>query len=404
MNIRSLAFLLAVAPVLSGCGGRGGESPGFQLRDSAGVRIVESYRPVWAEGKGWTPGSQSLLRIGVVEGDAAYQFDGLTGLARLGNGTVVVADGGSQEVRFFDSSGHLTAVAGGVGEGPGEFTGLSGLGVAPDGSVWAYDFMLRRITWLDGSGAVEDMTSLGPEPPVLNAVGPLSDGTFVLKQLWGATQVAEATDAGLRRDPVAFVRFAADGSLLDTLGLFPGRELFLRDENGRGVMSTPPFAKNSVGTPWGRGIVVGTQDDFELVEYSPSGQVVGIARIPGWDLSLGPGDLEEYIQGRLETAPPERRPGIRQEIEDMPVPSTKPAYGGVLADEVGNLWVSAWALYPDLPESWTLLDPEGRWLGEVILPPAFSPFAIGDDWILGVERDEMDVEYVVLYPLEKAMN
>jgi hypothetical protein len=26
---------------------------------------------------------------------------------------------------------------------------------------------------------------------------------------------------------------------------------------------------------------------------------------------------------------------------------------------------------------------------------------IGEDWVLGVERDELDVEYVALYTLEK---
>lgn len=30
-----------------------------------------------------------------------------------------------------------------------------------------------------------------------------------------------------------------------------------------------------------------------------------------------------------------------------------------------------------------------------------SPFAIGEDWVLGVETDDLDVEYVVLYPLLK---
>ncbi len=400
MSMRIMALLPTAASILSGCHG-GGETSAFQRRDSAGVQIVESYRPIWVGGEGWRVGSQPLLKIGVVEGDAAFQFDGVTGLARLKNGTVVVADGGSQEIRFFDASGALVAVAGGMGEGPGEFTFLSGLGPGPDGGVWAYDFMLRRITWLDALGGVERLTSLGPEPAILNAVGPLPDGTFLLKQLWGATQVAEAREAGLRRDPVAFVRFAPDGELVDTLGLFPGREVFLRDENGRGVMSTPPFARNSVGAPWGVGVAAGTQDTFELMEVAPGGEVTRIVRIPGWDLSLGPGDMDDYIEGRLETVPPEGRRGLRQELESMPVPSTRPAYGNILADEAGNLWVSAWAHDPGLPDGWTLLDSTGRWLGEVTLPPSFSPYAIGRDWILGVELDGMDVEFVVLYPLIK---
>jgi len=397
----SSTSLLGVVITLAGCGG-GGEAPAFEVRDSAGVQIVVSYRPSWGDDSGWQVGPEPALRLGVLDGKAAFQFDGVTGLARLGDGTLVVADGGSQEIRFFDAAGNLIALAGGAGEGPGEFTGLSGLGAAPGGSVWAYDFSLRRITWLSGSGEVEELVSLGSQPPVLSSVGLLSDGTFVLKQLWGATQVAEAMETGLRRDPVAFVRFDAEGILVDTLALFPGRELYLfTDENGRGVMSTPPFGRNSVGSLWEDGMVVGYQESFELVMYSPGGEPMRIVRIPGWDLTLGSGDLEEYILSRLEGVPPERQPGVRREVEAMPSPATKPAYGEILSDEVGNLWVGEWTTHPQIPERWTVLDRFGRWLGEVVMPGRFFPYAIGEDWVLGVEWDDLDVEYVVLYPLLK---
>jgi len=377
--------LLVVVVSLAGCG-EVGEAPVFEVRDSAGVQIVESHRPAWGESSGWHIGSEPAFRLGVLEGESAFQFDGVMGVARLGDGTLVVADGGSQEVRFFDAAGNPTALAGGTGEGPGEFTGLSGLGAVPGGFVWAYDFSLRRITWLNGSGEVEGLVSLGSQPPVLNR---------------GATQVAEASEAGLRRDPVAFVRFDAEGALVDTLGLFPGRELFLTNEDGRGVMSAPLFGRNSVGAVWEDGVVVGSQESFELVKYAPEGEPMRIVRIPAWDLTLGPGDLEAYIQSRIEGVPPDRQPGTRRELEAMPAPATKPAYGEILSDEVGNLWVGEWTSYPLTPERWTVLDRSGRWLGEVVMPGRFFPFVIGEDWVLGVEWDDLDVEYVVLYPLSK---
>ena len=113
------------------------------------------------------------------------------------------------------------------------------------------------------------------------------------------------------------------------------------------------------------------------------------------------GELEDYIQNRLREVPSERQASLRQELESMPVPSTRPAYGGVLADGAGNLWVSEWTIYSEVPAHWTVLDGSGRWLGEVALAERFQPFAIGKDWILGVEWDELDVEYVAVYPLRK---
>ena len=400
MACRSATALLGATVALAGCDADVGSSA-FQERDSAGIQIVENYRPDWDSGEEWKVGAEAILRLGVVDGDPAFQFDGVTGLARMEDGTIVVADGGFQEVRFFDSEGLHSGTFGGPGEGPREFSFLAGLGLGGAGLIWAYDFSLRRITWLDAHGEMVSLTSLGPEPAMLQPLGALPDGTFLLKQLWGASQVAEAAETGLRRDAVAYVHFDAEGSLVDTLGLFPGRELFLTDENGRGVMSTPPFPRNSVGAVWGGVMVEGSNETFELVVHTPEGGVGTIIRLPDLDLTLGPDAREEYILGRQELAAPERWPGIRAEIESMPFPEKRPAYGSLLPDDLGNLWVGDWVLFPEVAKGWKVLDPSGRWMGEMTMPERFFPYAVGVDWILGVEWDELDVEYVVLYPLIK---
>ena len=217
----------------------------YTVRDSAGVEIVANLRPAWGEGEGWQVGSEPLLRIGVVEGEEAYQFSGLTGMVRMADGTMVVADFGAQDVRFFGPDGTVRTLFGGPGGGPGEFTGLAALGLSPEGLVWAYDFSLRRITWLDGTGSMVHLTSMDPEPPTLNAVGALPGGVLLLKQLWGAEEVATASSSGLRRDRVAFVTFDSTGALLDTLGLFPGR--------GKGSSSSPwliPTPGQPTAPPW----------------------------------------------------------------------------------------------------------------------------------------------------------
>lgn len=387
--------------LLSPAGCSGGEDATVQVWDSAGVEVVESSRPGWVPGEGWKVGPEPLLRLGVVDGDPVFQFSGITGVTRLEDGTVVVADDGSQEVRFFDSAGRPLAVFGGRGGGPDEFTGLAGLGWNPAGGVWAYDFSLRRITWMSPEGRIVGATSLPPEPRVLNAVGALPDGSFVLKQLWGYSAVADAQEPGLRRDPVALVRFGAEAVDPDTLALIPGREVYLFEENGRGVMSTPPFARNATATVRGDRVVVGTQEEFSLTEWGADGRLLRIVRIPGAVQPAGDDDLESYIQGRLATAPPERHPSIRRSLEEMPRPETLPAYGGILGDRAGNLWVGSWAMAPETADRWAVFDSAGLWLGEVTLPEGFSPWDIGEDWIVGTERDELDVEYVVLYEILK---
>jgi len=254
---------------------------------------------------------------------------------------------------------------------------------------------------MDGEGNVTGLASLGLEPAMLFPLGVLVDHTFLLKQLWGAEATSQASTTGLRRDPIAFVRFGGDGSLVDTLGLFPGREVYLTEEDGRGVMNTPPFARNTTATIRGDRVVVGTQSRYELSELSPEGVLRRVIRIPGRERAVGAEELETYIQSRLRAAPPERHPEIRRSLEGMPIPERMPPYGALQADSRGNLWVGAWAMYPEIARSWDVFDTTGAWLGAVPLPPGFDPRDIGDDWVLGVERDELDVESVVVYPLGK---
>lgn len=386
--------------LLPACG-EDGASRSFTVRDSAGVEIVESSRPAWDEGSRWTVPDEALVRLGVVDGDPPYQLSDVTGAVRLGDGGVAVADAGSQEVRFFDREGRFDRAVGGAGGGPGEFTGLSGLGHATGGGLWAYDFSLRRITWMDRRGEVLRVAPLAPEPPVLSPVGALPDGTFVLRQLWGARRIAAVAATGLRRDSVALVRFDAGGTVLDTIALAPGREVFVTEEGGRPVMNTPVAGRNAVATVLDGEVVLGSQERFEVEVRRPDGRLLRILRIPDRDLGIEPAEVEALIQERLDATPPDARSQLREAHRSMPVPERRPAYGALLADPSGNLWVGEWAPFPRVPRRWTVIGPGGQWLGEIVVPEGFSPLDIGPDWILGLERDALDVEHVTLRRLEK---
>ena len=48
---------------------------------------------------------------------------------------------------------------------------------------------------------------------------------------------------------------------------------------------------------------------------------------------------------------------------------------------------------------WSVFDVEGFFLGRVTMPHEFSPLDIGPDYVLGLWRDEDDVEHVRMYEL-----
>ena len=85
----------------------------------------------------------------------------------------------------------------------------------------------------------------------------------------------------------------------------------------------------------------------------------------------------------------------------MPYPDTYPAFAEVAADPDGNLWVLDYSRPGDPSRRWTVFSPGGRALGSVETPPDLRVLEIGRDYLLGVGQDELDVEHVKLYRLER---
>ncbi len=67
----------------------------------------------------------------------------------------------------------------------------------------------------------------------------------------------------------------------------------------------------------------------------------------------------------------------------------------------GNVWAEAYDPELENPRTWSVFEPTGQLLAEVIMPPRFRPYDIGSDFVLGVIRDRLDVERIHLYRLGK---
>lgn len=68
-------------------------------------------------------------------------------------------------------------------------------------------------------------------------------------------------------------------------------------------------------------------------------------------------------------------------------------------DRRGNLWVENYPAPGTSMNFWSVFDVEGFFLGRVTMPHEFSPLDIGPDYVLGLWRDEDDVEHVRMYEL-----
>ena len=121
-------------------------------RDSAGVTIVENTRPAWRAGDSWLVPETARVTIGVIGGDPAYELFRPRAAFRLSDGRIVIANTGTQQVRYYAESGRHIMSVGGRGGGPGEFRRVDRVFRVQDDSVVVYDQTQRRITVFDPDG------------------------------------------------------------------------------------------------------------------------------------------------------------------------------------------------------------------------------------------------------------
>ena len=86
------------------------------------------------------------------------------------------------------------------------------------------------------------------------------------------------------------------------------------------------------------------------------------------------------------------------------LPSTVPAYSELLVLDDGTLWIAQWDgvwWVPRLPghpgKRWDVFDPSGEHVRQVLVPANMRLLDAGEDWVLVVARDSLDVETLAVY-------
>ena len=395
----------ALLPVLAACGGGGGAgASGVVVTDSAGVRIVQSDRPAWKDGGEWTVEDAPSLDIGVLDGEAAYQLDGVRSVARLSDGRILVGSSGSSDLRLFGPNGRHLASTGREGGGPGEFRGLQWAGVGAGDTLLAWDAREKRLSVFSPEGAlVRTVQPQGPRGQFPLVAGVLADGSIVATD--GIS--ADGFKMGEYRESVPYHRFATDGRALGELGRFAGMEAFVMRMDRVILQDHVLFGRDGGVQPAGRELLVTDSDRYEVRFLGLDRTLRRIVRRPHEPVRVKPSDVEAYFAARdgeaVEAGAAQtsvRRMRERQR-EVLPRRETFPAYGDARTDADGNLWVEQYPRPREVQPRWDVFDREGRWLAAVATPAGLKVHLVGPDWILGVATDEAGVEHVRLHLLEK---
>jgi hypothetical protein len=413
-RIHRSTTLLALA--VTACGvGTSDASRGSTVRDSAGIQIVENTQPGWSAANAWRLADAPATTMGAAEGDPDHEFYQVRGAVRLSDGTIVVANGGTHQLRFYGPDGALTSTAGRQGSGPGEFEMLASLEKLADDSLLALDMRHRRLSVFTADGQhVRDVPLQGSSPLLfVTLIGPLGDGTF----LASAPNVRMGPDLfnrplGPTRDSIQLVRVDASGATVDTLGVFPGPRVNVKsvDMGPRTMpMGVPVVFSSMTVTAAAEGVAyVGITDTYEIAAYAPTGEVRRIIRKTHAPRVVTEADKERYQELIRSRAAPTGNAQMRAMMQQMSAvmadaefAETFPAFGRMLVDAGGNLWVSDSRPSEDEPQLWTVFDSDGRLLGGTTIPAKLVVTEIGADYVLGHQTDELEIQHILLYDLIK---
>lgn len=384
-GLRGIAVLLLCG--LASCVSQESEAPLVVQRDSAGIQIVEAMRPLWGDSSLWSIDPDPLLDLALSGSGPNHEFHRARSMIQRPDGSLAVADRGSQQVRVFSEAGEFQGSFGGPGEGPGEFSNLWRIENAGD-TLLALDAR-RRVTVVTPRLALVRTFNLASNTSSVHYLG---GGTMLT--VGASPGLPEARATGLIRPAEILALVSLEGVEIDDIGETPGSESYVSvGENY--ASGAALFGKAAHVAVLGQRIFRGTSDAMEVEELDMTGSLVRILRIPGYPLDLSGDRIAAEREARFEELPSAVPAFIRQLVEDLPAPATRPAYANMLVDPSGAVWLELYrgVSERDRPQEWLIVDADGTWLGNVEVPRRFTVMEVRMDRMLGVWRDEVDVEH-----------
>ncbi len=364
------------------------------ITDSAGVRIV-TYDHTPTTPAPFQLAAEPRYRHGANPGDYSFQEASIGRL--LPDGSAVVYDPWNVELVVFSPDGTIHNVLAAEGEGPGEVAFVDAILALGQDSVLIADSNLARVTLFVGD-SVARITAL-PRSPNLDIEGIAPSGELLM-----ATSYASFSDEEAWR-PGHIARFDMDTGVLDSVASY---DFMPRIPTGLEWEPIPALGEVTVA---GGHIIQTRSDRPEVIWRRPDGTTLQIVR---WQADpallteewMQPIEAEALMEVRKHspnipeatiTAITRQNVGIYRASVGRPMP----LFADPFTDAEGRVWLPSYKPGGERHSvpPYTVIAPDGTWLGTVGAPPRFRILDVADRLVLGMEVDEMDVESVVICEL-----
>lgn len=401
---RHYASILTAALAIAACADRP-DTSAFTERDSLGIRILKSHRPEWTEDHRWHLSSEPAVEIGLAEGPEEYQLYRVYSAMRLDDGRILVTNSGSGELRFYDAEGRFVNGAGRHGGGPGEFAQFSSMRMwrAGSGSV-AIEADVNRVNVFDLDGELLgtvrlETTSDAPRVFMSGVFG--DDSWFAMAPAGGGRLTGLPGD--VIQSEFLYLRYTSEGSSLGELVRIPGRPRMVHEYGQIRHFPYIPLEPEPSLAPGGDRLYVARGSAPEIEVRDLDGALTALIRWDAPDRASIADIWNDYEREFLAAIgdDDQRRQYAHFLDEDLPLPDRVPVVQSLMVDAGGNLWVERFRLSWETQPAWDIFSEAGRWLGSIETPKGFDVYDIGADYVLGRSRDELGVERVQLFELDR---
>ncbi len=376
--------------------------------DSAGVVLMRNPdQGLWSESEGWVV--EEDLRIGSIDGGPDDQFGQVGGIALSSTGDIFVSDRQRRRVSVYSSDGGFLRSVGREGSGPGELgRGAIDVLITDGDTLLVPDVQNRRINRYAPDGATLASFPLEPEKqrPLRFHWNPTTRSITV--QLRPLPSGAGMTGPGM--DAIRLV--TSTGALADTLLEVPSGGLF----EGRGIHYFTPEPVWDVTDSLT--VVRAVNDAYRIHFHGRDGSLRRIVEKSSEPRRITDRDIRAFFayldrEWIAAGVPPSR---LQANHRRVGFAEFFPAFATFRIGLGGSLWVQPVRSPADLSDEeierydfvedfgasdWDVFDAAGRYLGVVSMPPRFQPRLFSGDAIYGVQRDELDVQYVVRLRVRK---
>lgn len=346
---------------------------------------------------------EPTLLLGESEADESQWFTRVLGLARLSDGSIAVADEYFAQVRIFDAAGTHLRSFGRLGEGPGEFVNLWLMWSLPGDSLWVGDYPPQRYHLYSATGEWIRTATLDPVyPRSTRGGGVLANGVSINVR----DERSRARDF-TTPDTRHVEAHAPDGKLIGTLASLPGRTFGSFGEvNGFPYMISPWFdASASIGVA-GRTIAIANGRDTEVRVLDDELRLRLVIRWdePAREVTAAHIRARRDAERRRVMEDGELSPHEQMNLNpERPAADVFPAVSSVQVGQDGSIWVWRYRRPGESDQARAMgFGPEGEFICHVT--PGMDDYSIwefGADYVLGTHTDELGVQQVAMYGLER---